>query len=140
MIEEFMELELIGKIVILISFIPTFYSIKYSNTYLKKYGFNRFELIAYYLLSWFHIPAVVFFNGFLVLGGIIFMNGRMIATGIILTIMCAIFWIIGFVVLDIAYNRGYAVRFSPLTINPFFLFLFIVSAPIFFFVRIPSYD
>ena len=135
MIQDFTNLTLMNQIIYIVSLVPAIYSLKYTTGFLKERGFDNIEVVFYNILAWLHVPAAVYFITGFTLISIVYLNGRVFAFTIILTIGLAISWLIGFVLMDLGFSRKFALRYSPLCINPFMTIWFIITAPAMFLIK-----
>jgi len=135
MIQDFTSLTLTNQVIYLVSLVPAIYSLKYTTGYLQNRGFDKFDIVVYNIIAWLHVPVAIYCISGFTLISIVYLDGRLFAFTIFLTISLAISWAIGFVLLDLGYSRKYALRFSPLCINPFMTLLFIFTAPAMFVMK-----
>ena len=135
MIENFTNLTLMNQVIYTVSLVPAIYSLKYTTGFLRERGFDKLDIVFYNIFAWLHVPIAVYcITGFTLIS-IVYLNGRVFAFTIFLTISLGISWLIGFVLMDFGFSRKFALRFSPLCINPFMTIWFIITAPAMFLMK-----
>ena len=139
MIQNFTNFTLVNQLIYIVSLVPAIFTLRYTTGFLKERGFDNIEVVFYNILAWLHVPVAVYcLTGFTLIS-IVYLNGRVFAFTVTLTIGLTISWLIGFVLMDLGFSRKFALRYSPLCINPFMLIWFIITAPVMFLLKIPYY-